>query len=297
MYLGGHGRNSPTSGRADALTAWDTATGRFLRRFDSSEPDVPPEVVTNWDVGRTADPLALSPDGRLLAAARGRIPGDRSVWVYETASGKVVKKLAGHPYSLNGMAFSPDSRRLVSGGQDQTGLVWDVTVPALAGKPENSLAVAWGKLEELEPVPAYAAMAALVADPAKAIPLLRKRLRPAPDASDADVDALIARLDADTFAEREKASADLERLGPNAVPRVEARVAKGVSAEARGRLRRFLSRYAGSNPSPHHLRCVRGVAVVEAIGTDTARALLAEWAKGPKDDALTREAGAAMQRR
>jgi hypothetical protein len=38
------------------------------------------------------------------------------------------------------------------------------------------------------------------------------------------------------------------------------------------------------------------VAALEAIGTTGARALLAEWAKGAKDDPLTREAQAATRR-
>ena len=107
---------------------------------------------------------------------------------------------------------------------------------------------------------------------------------------------MIARLDADSFTDRERASADLERFGPNAVPRVEARVAKGVSAEVRSRLGRFLRPYAGPEPSPHQLRCVRGVAVLEAIGTAAAKALLADWAKGTAGDPLAREAKAAVLR-
>jgi hypothetical protein len=156
---------------------------------------------------------------------------------------------------------------------------------------------AWVGLAELDPATGYAAIATLTANPVKALPLLRAKLRPAPALPDADVDKVIARLDAEAFADREKATADLDRLGPNAVPRATTRIAGEVSAEVRGRLGRFLDRYVDAEPSPHHLRCVRGVAVVEAIGTDAARALLAEWAKGPKDDALTREAAAAVWRK
>jgi hypothetical protein len=39
------------------------------------------------------------------------------------------------------------------------------------------------------------------------------------------------------------------------------------------------------------------VAALEAIGTAAAQALLAELAKGPADDLLTREARAASRRR
>ena len=49
-------------------------------------------------------------------------------------------------------------------------------------------------------------------------------------------------------------------------------------------------------PSPYQLRSVRGVAVLEAMGTAKARALLADLAKGPADDRLTLEARSASRR-
>ena len=67
------------------------------------------------------------------------------------------------------------------------------------------------------------------------------------------------------------------------------------SQEIRDRLTRFLARYDGPNPSPYELRCVRGVAALEAIGTPEAKALLGELAKGT-GDVLAREALAAVRR-
>jgi hypothetical protein len=80
------------------------------------------------------------------------------------------------------------------------------------------------------------------------------------------------------------------------VPGVRARLARPPSAEVRARLVQFLDRHDGPEPSPCHLRCVRGVAALEAIGTADARALLAGLAKGPATDPLTREARAASRR-
>jgi hypothetical protein len=95
MYLGGHSYNDPTGGRkqADALTAWDPAAGTLLRRFADPTPHGPYE--THPDMGRTVASVVASPDGRLLAAADGAPSSDYSgcVWVYETATGEVVKKL------------------------------------------------------------------------------------------------------------------------------------------------------------------------------------------------------------
>jgi hypothetical protein len=139
-------------------------------------------------------------------------------------------------------------------------------------------------------------MAVLAAAPAEAVPLLREKLRPAAVPTDADLDRLVGQLDAAAFADREKAAAELERFGPNAVSRVKDRLGRATSAEVRKRLTGFLDQYAGPHPSPYDLRCVRGVAVLEAAGMAEARGLLAELAKGPADDVLTREARAAGRR-
>ena len=136
LYLGGHSPDWPERGRirADALTVWDPATGKLLRRF--IEPDRPNQARHLQEFGRQVQALAVSPDGRLLAAAEG-VGSSDGIWLYETASGRPLKKLAGHSGEVHDLAFSPDGRRLVSVSRDQTGLVWDVTLPALVARPER----------------------------------------------------------------------------------------------------------------------------------------------------------------
>jgi hypothetical protein len=140
-------------------------------------------------------------------------------------------------------------------------------------------------------------MAALAASPVEAVRLLRAKLRPAPVPTEAELDSVVGQLGAGAFAGRQKASAELGRFGPNAVAGAKARLGRSPAPEVRRRLRAFLERYDGPNQSPYQLRCVRGVAALEAIGTADAQALLAELAKGPADDVLTREARAASRRR
>jgi RNA polymerase sigma factor (sigma-70 family) len=284
MYLGGSGHDLPDRGRqwADALTAWDGAAGKLLRRFAASAQ--PPPARTGLPPRRHVGAVAVSPDGRLLAAVEG------GVWLYETAFGGLITKLAGHSGGVTDMAFTPDGRRLVSVSQDQTGLVWDVTLPALGDGRARKLDEAWGLLAESDARLAYSGMAALAASPAEAVRLLRAKLRPAPVPTDAELDRVVGQLGADAFAEREKAAAELGRFGPNAVAGARARLGRSPPPEVRRRLSQFLERYDGPNPSPYHLRCARGVAVLEAMNTADARALLAELAKGPADDLLTREA-------
>jgi hypothetical protein len=110
------------------------------------------------------------------------------------------------------------------------------------------------------------------------------------------LERLVRQLDAQGFADQEKATAELDQFGPNAVQGVKARQERTTSLEVRQRPGRFLSRYDSPEPSPYHLGSVRGAAVLEGIGTAHARALLAELAKGQPYDILTNEARAAGRR-
>ena len=58
-------------------------------------------------------------------AAVGR--DDGTVSVYDLASRAELRRLAGHRGWVMAVAFSPDGRRLVSGGADTTALAWDVS--------------------------------------------------------------------------------------------------------------------------------------------------------------------------
>lgn len=300
LYLGGRSGEWPAQGkvRGDALTAWAPAAGRLLRRFVDPDRLLPPPAPS--DSARDVCALAVSPDGRLLAAFEGHWP-DCSVWVHETVSGRPMKKLVGHVGDVCDLAFTPDGRRLVSVSEDETGLVWDVTLPALVtgrvGKPTaKDLADAWERLGGADPTPGYLGIATLVASPTDAVALLKTKLQPAPVPTNADLDRITTQLGADEPADREKASAELELFGPNAVAGAKVRLAQVESAEVRDRLTRFLTRYAGSSPSPHELRCVRGVAALEEIGTAEAKDLLNQLSRGRADDVLTREAAAAHRR-
>ena len=162
---------------------------------------------------RTVDPLVVSPDGRLLAVAEVFHP---SVWLYETASGDLIASLPGHASMITDLAFSPDGRRLVSVNYDETGLVWDVTLPALGAIPalkasEVRLPEAWDLLAG-SAQQGYATMTVLAAAPAEAILLLREKLHPKRIPTNADLDRIIRQLDCETFANRDRASAELRPI-------------------------------------------------------------------------------------
>lgn len=73
--------------------------------------------------------LALSPDGKLLAAG-GRMreegEGTHPIRLYDLASGDIIALFDGHSGAVLSLDFSPDGRFLLSGGTDDTAIIWDV---------------------------------------------------------------------------------------------------------------------------------------------------------------------------
>jgi WD40 repeat protein len=96
-----------------AVTLYDAATGKRRATLDTRRP---------------LASVALSPDGRTLAAGLGTTKGrDRcDVLLWDVATGKERATLEGHSLDVAALSFSPDGRTLASG--DNTGVVrlWDV---------------------------------------------------------------------------------------------------------------------------------------------------------------------------
>jgi hypothetical protein len=138
-------------------------------------------------------------------------------------------------------------------------------------------------------------MRALIASAGQAVPLVKEALRPPPPADAARVARLVTDLDAEAFAAREKAAAELERLGPLARPALERAARTSPSAEVKRRAEALLAaiavRLAGEDR-----RALRAVEVLVQAGTRQARDLLRELAGGPPEAALTREARAGLER-
>ncbi|MGF1459432.1 MAG: protein kinase [Leptolyngbyaceae cyanobacterium] len=87
-----------------------------------------------WPTGRTANAIALSPNGRALATANR----DTSVQLRDLATGEVlhtfVQRLGlgdGHTDVVTAIAFHPEGRRLLTASQDGTVKQWDLKHPRL----------------------------------------------------------------------------------------------------------------------------------------------------------------------
>jgi eukaryotic-like serine/threonine-protein kinase len=75
--------------------------------------------------GRAAS-MSFSPDGRRLASAGF----DKTVKLWDLATGREVLTLHGHADLVSHVVFSPDGRRLASASEDGTVMIWDATPPA-----------------------------------------------------------------------------------------------------------------------------------------------------------------------
>jgi RNA polymerase sigma factor (sigma-70 family) len=318
------------------VRVWDLATGREAVGFTFADRSAPPAMRAPGviQVPGVYFGVAVSPDGRLAAISQHgtvvlhELSGGRqlrtvsmagspvfspdgrtlaggdtktgTIQLVEVATGGERLRLTGHRGGVRGVAFSPDGRRLISTGDDTTALVWDLEGRHDARPPaltRGELNTCWADLAG-DAGRAWAAMRKLGARPDLAVPFLRDRLRPVVAAEKEKVTRLLADLDSDQFAVRERAAAELEKLGETAAAWCRGRLDKASSAETRRRLTAILDRVAREqwDLSPERLRALRAVEVLECLGTPDAGQVLAALARGASGARLTWEAAQSRRR-
>ncbi len=115
---------SLASGSDNIVTIRDAETGRLRC------PPIHPVLE-----GGPCRSFALSSDSRLLATA---VNGKNAAQVWDLATGRALSKPLPHPgdhYGLFCVCFSPDGRRLLTGGTDGQARLWDWRAGTLACPP------------------------------------------------------------------------------------------------------------------------------------------------------------------
>jgi len=77
-------------------------------------------------------PIEFSPDGKLLASTSGT-DDDKVIYLWEVEAGQRRMVLKGHRSVVLSLAFSPDGKRLASGGADGVAIIWDLEHLPLPG--------------------------------------------------------------------------------------------------------------------------------------------------------------------
>jgi WD40 repeat protein len=251
------------------------------------------EVCRVENLPRGVNCLAFSPDGHTLAWG---CRTDPTAHLLEVATGKERQTFTGHRGGVVSLTYSADGKTLVSGGNDTTILVWDLTGRSGALSAEE-VEARWNDLLGDAPR-AYRAVRKLAAAPAPAVAFCRRHIKPVTPADEKRVASLVADLDSDEFEARQRAVTDLENLGELAVAACRQALAGRPSAEARRQLKQLLEKQAAAarSPSAERLRLLRALETLELAGTDEARQLLGILAKGAPGAWLTEEAQAALTR-
>jgi RNA polymerase sigma factor (sigma-70 family) len=273
------GRTLAAAGDDKLIHLWEVATGRERTACAGH---------TDWIAA-----VRFSPDGHMLVSTSH----DATVRLWEVATGRERRCLRGHEGYVWDADFSRDGRLLATGGLDATAVVWDVSGGRAEAGPaaplaEPELVACWTALADPDAARAYQAIKTLTRHPDQAVSLLRRHLRPVARLPEARLAALLADLDGNRFADRERALHELARLGESAEPALRAARADKPSLEARRRLDELLSRLQG----PSRLRTLRAVEVLEQIGDPAARQALQVLADGSPGAQLTEEAKAAQAR-
>jgi hypothetical protein len=238
--------------------------------------------------------LAVAPDGAVLVAGYN----DGTVCLWDTPSGQEVGRLTPHAGPVKALAFSARGKRLASGGADGTAVVWDLPALLEAARPHlitltaGELEALWKDLASDDADKAYQAVRPLVSAAPQTVPLFKERLRPVTE----DIRQLIADLDDNRFAVRQKATQDLSRLGKYAEAALRKALEGNPSPESRRRIEQLLQRLEDGVPSPERARALRALEVLERIGTPEARSVLETLAGGAPEAELTVEAKTTLQR-
>lgn len=120
------GQQVATASSDCSFRLWDAATGKPLQVWGGETLfERPVRLVRKTDAQHTraVTSLAFSPDGRLLATASSDLTGG----LWDTATGRRLRRFIGHTGFVRGATFSPDGRFVATASADGTARLWNAS--------------------------------------------------------------------------------------------------------------------------------------------------------------------------
>ncbi len=236
--------------------------------------------------------VAFAPDGKTLVSASA----DAAIKLWDVGTGEELHTWRGHKGRISSLVFTPDGGAFATGSGDATVLVWRMITNRNVIGPltAEQVQACWKSLAGDDATKAYRNLFALAADPQRVLPFLRERL-PKPDPElGKRLARLIADLDDAKYSVRLKASRELEQLGEQATPALQAAREGKPSSEANRWLEQLLERK--TTPSGEQLQWLRAIQALELTGSAAAKPLLEALAKEAPTNCMRQDAAAALRR-
>jgi hypothetical protein len=224
------------------------------------------------------------------------------ILLWDVAAGRLLTRLAGHRGRVASVDFSPDGKRLVSGRDDTTILVWGHpgsccqpgTIEFGAAGKGTRVAVARVRVDG-RAASIRGHREATASAPGGRYSVAAETV-PVKEEDVAQVRAWIDDLESDKFKVRETATAALAKLGEFAEHQLEKVLTGNPTLEMRHRVEVLLHKLNKPTLSPQRLQQERALLVLQWVRTAEAKRLLEALAQGAPEAWLTQQAKAACRR-
>lgn len=121
---------APATNPVESPNTVDPSTTELVNAARKAK-GVEPFLILRGHIGSVRS-VSFSPDGKTIASGSD----DKTVKIWDAATGTILRSLRGHSATVTSVFFSPDGKTLISSGKDKTVRVWDAaTGEALQRSP------------------------------------------------------------------------------------------------------------------------------------------------------------------